>query len=60
MTDKGFIGYVAIGEDGTPYQPTLGTGWQSRKKPTTVYKTLGMARKQSPISKAYKVFMVEE
>ncbi len=57
MTDRISIGFVPINENEDPYQPMLGTGWQSRKKPITVYKTMQMAEKLSPVKKAYEVFM---
>ena len=53
-----FIGYVALDSNNKPHQPTLGTGWQSRTKPVTVYKTKAMALKQS--GKAAKVKMIIE
>lgn len=51
------IGYVPLGEDGLPYQPTLGKGWRSKKKPVTVYKSLERAVGYSPTNSAAEVRM---
>jgi hypothetical protein len=51
------IGYVPLDEDGNPYQPNLGRGWRSRKKPITIYKTMARAVTYSPVSAAAEVRM---
>lgn len=51
------IGYVALDIDGNPYQPELRERSYPRKKPTTVYKTIGLALKYSPIKCAAEVRM---
>lgn len=53
------IGYVPLDAEGKPYQPMLGTSWRARKKPVTVYKTLQMALKQSPVGSASEVRMFQ-
>jgi len=32
------IGYIAVDDNGQPYQPTLRQGYHARKKSITVYK----------------------
>lgn len=51
------IGFVPL-SDGKPHQPILGSGWQARKKPITVYKTRGMALNQA--SECAEVFIEVE
>lgn len=53
------IGYVALDENDQPYQPILGTGWNSRKKPVTVYKSMERAAGYSPVNKATEVRMFQ-
>lgn len=56
-TNHEIIGYVPLGEDGLPYQPILGKGWRSKKKPVTVYKDLARAVNYSPVKSAAEVRM---
>lgn len=51
------IGYVPLDEDGNPYQPILGRGRHSRKKPITIYKHMASAVNYSPVSRAVEVRM---
>lgn len=54
------IGYIALGEDGRPYRPMLGSGFRARRKPITVYQTKTTAKYFSPIGKAKPVYIEEE
>lgn len=53
------IGYVAIDQDGNPYQPTIGGLYEvnQRTKPITVYKDPRYARKISPVNNCATVYM---
>lgn len=53
------IGYVAIDQDGNPYQPTIGGQYKihQRTKPITVYSDPRYARKISPVNNCATVHM---
>jgi len=53
------VGYIALDIDGKPYQPILGNGVHSHKKPITVYKTIGKAVSYSPVGSAAQVRMLD-
>jgi hypothetical protein len=53
------IGYVPLGEDGKPYQPTVGRSYHSRKKPVTLYKTMDRAVSYSPVQSGAEVRMFQ-
>lgn len=44
------LGYIAVDLFGNPYQPTLGSGWWTRKKPITVYQSEKYAAKFTGIA----------
>ena len=56
-TSHPIIGYVALDQDGKPYQPRKGKDRWQRKNPPRIYKTMEMAVKQSPCNTASEVRM---